>query len=82
MAEATKAAFAAGARDGTSPFQGEGCGSSPTAAIQTFSPRELLVRPTQPISKIYYLPEWPFWWLWRLVGANAAASTVLSGENI
>ena len=61
MAEAVKAAIAAGER-GTSPSKG---GSSTTAAIQTFSPRELLVRPINVVTartlcqKHHYLRSYP-----------------------
>jgi hypothetical protein len=65
MMEAINTAFAAGERVGTAPLQGAGCGSSPTAAIQTYSPRNLFVRPVSPVTartlcqKYHYLKSYP-----------------------
>jgi hypothetical protein len=65
MSGETETVFAASERVGISPSQGEGCGSSPTAAIQTFSPRELRIRPINAVTartlcqKYHYLRTYP-----------------------
>jgi hypothetical protein len=50
MAGMNQVVFAASARVGTSPLHGERCGSSPTAAIQTFGPKDLFIRPVDAVT--------------------------------